>query len=361
MPERFASGVVIGKFHPFHSGHRHLIDAALEQCDRVLVIVCARADQPLPGELRVDWISKSVPSAKVVLVDQDATGLEDDDTAGWAELTIEAHGGPPAAVFTSESYGDAYAAALGAAHISVDPGRLAFPVSGTAVSADPLASLALLPAEVRSSFARRVCVLGAESTGKTTVAEGLAGALGTIWLPEYGRPFTELERPPGSEWASDDFLHIARIQGWFEDFLAGQADRVLVCDTDLFVTARFHDVYLKDPAPTALEEAAALRHYDVFLLCDLGTPFRQDRGQTRRDGPQRTWMHEQYLAYVEGSGRPWVLLDGDRHARLAQALAAVEQMEAKPLDLAQVGADALARIRSARLLTSSVSRSARRA
>ena len=35
---------------------------------------------------------------------------------------------------------------------------------------------------------KRVCLLGAESTGKTTLAEQLATAFDTLVNPEYGRP-----------------------------------------------------------------------------------------------------------------------------------------------------------------------------
>ena len=40
----------------------------------------------------------------------------------------------------------------------------------------------------------RVCLLGAESTGKTTLAAALAAAYGTVWNPEYGRVYTEVGR-----------------------------------------------------------------------------------------------------------------------------------------------------------------------
>ena len=36
--KRYASGLVVGKFAPLHSGHEALINAALEQCETVFII-----------------------------------------------------------------------------------------------------------------------------------------------------------------------------------------------------------------------------------------------------------------------------------------------------------------------------------
>ena len=135
----------------------------------------------------------------------------------------------------------------------------------------------------------RVCVLGAESTGKTTLAQGLAIRYQTLWNPEYGRVYTEVGRPPGARWQSWEFAHIARVHCWYEDFLAGLAHDVLFCDTDAFTTAVFHEAYLGTPA-TGFEELAA-RRYDLYVVCGTDVPFAHDGW--REFEAQRLWMHEQ--------------------------------------------------------------------
>ncbi len=90
----------------------------------------------------------------------------------------------------------------------------------------------------------RVCLLGAESTGKSTLAEALAAAYETLWVPEYGRVYTEVGRPPGAPWTSVEFTHIARMQCWLEDFLAGAAR-----DGALLRHGRVHDGRLPRGVP----------------------------------------------------------------------------------------------------------------
>jgi NadR type nicotinamide-nucleotide adenylyltransferase len=167
---------------------------------------------------------------------------------------------------------------------------------------------------------KRVCLLGAESTGKTTLARALAEDFGTLWNPEYGRPYTVIGRARDTPWTSFEFEHIARIHCWYEDFLADYARRVLFCDTDAFTTAVFHEVYLGSPATTFGDLLA--RHYDVFLVCGLDVPWAHDG--IREFETQRRWMHERYLERARASGVPWVLLEGPVAERLAAARALVQ-------------------------------------
>ena len=169
---------------------------------------------------------------------------------------------------------------------------------------------------------KRVCLLGAESTGKTTLAGELAAAFDTLVNPEYGRPYTELGRDRTHPWTSEEFTHIARIHCWYEDFLAGYARDVLICDTDAFTTAVFHEVYLGTPA-TGFDELVR-RPYDLFVVCGLDVPWRHDG--IREFEAQRRWMHERYLERVRRSGSPWLLVEGPPEERLTAAADAVERL-----------------------------------
>jgi HTH-type transcriptional regulator, transcriptional repressor of NAD biosynthesis genes len=171
----------------------------------------------------------------------------------------------------------------------------------------------------------RVCVLGAESTGKTTIAAALAEHYRTLWVPEYGAPYHHVGRgDPYRPWTSDEFLHIARIRDWLEEFLAGYATRVLFCDTETFVTAVFHEVYLGE-RNAELEALVEPQRYALYLLCDLDTPFHPDRLGLRREEARRA-MHERYVEHLRASGVPWIELRGTHEERLRGALEAVGEL-----------------------------------
>jgi len=100
-----------------------------------------------------------------------------------------------------------------------------------------------LPQAVRPYFVKRVCVFGPESTGKSTLARDLARHFGTVYAWEYARPMLD---PQGGECRGvDDIVRIVRGQVATENALARQANRVLICDTDVLTSTIWSDVRQK--------------------------------------------------------------------------------------------------------------------
>ncbi len=317
----FAHGVVVGKFYPMHKGHEFLIQTALDQCDHVTVIVCDKRGQVPAAPRRASWIERMFPMVHVHVTIDD---LDDDDSVAWAKRTKEILGGSPDAVFTSESYGDPYAAALGCKHVCVDHPRTAVPVSGTRVRQNPLAEWEFLSPPVRGYYAKRIVIVGAESTGTTTLAKDLAAHYQTSWVPEYGRAYSEakLLDVNASNWTSEEFTHIAQMQNSMEDALAEVCNKMLICDTDAFATSVWHERYMESRS-LSVEKLADAMHHDLYILTGDEIPFVQDG---TRDGEHiRHWMHGRIEERLLESGRTFVVVRGTKEERLAQAVALIDK------------------------------------
>jgi HTH-type transcriptional regulator, transcriptional repressor of NAD biosynthesis genes len=312
---RFGHGVVIGKFLPPHRGHRFLIETALSRCDRVTVIVCGKPVDPIPPDLRAAWLRELLPAAEVMLIDD---RYDENDSRIWAENTIGWLGRAPDAVFTSEDYGDRYATHLGCVHVMVDQARLAIPCSGTAVRADPFAMWDFIDPPVRGWFAKRVVIVGAESTGTTTLAAHLAAALRTNWVAEYGREYSARKQAAGDAvWHSDEFLEIAREQTRREDRAAREANRVLVCDTNAFATMLWHRRYMSTEDERLISFAKTCRA-DLYLLTGDEIPFVQDG---LRDGEHlRHDMHRWFEEALGAQIVPWRIVRGSPAERVRRSL-----------------------------------------
>jgi NadR type nicotinamide-nucleotide adenylyltransferase len=325
-------GLVVGKFYPPHKGHKHLIDTARAQVDRLIVLVLHHVSHKIPGELRRDWVAHIHPDCEVCLV----ADTLDNDSKQWADWTLAYLSRAPDVVFSSEDYGDDYAAFMGCRHVSVDRRRLTVPTSGTAIRRQPLEHLDFLEPCVRAYFVRRVVLVGAESTGKTTLAAELADHFGTAWVPEYGREYWErkvaglsMDGPlPG--WTSDEFVHIAAEQQRRENLAARSARKVLIADTNAFATGIWHERYL-GYRDRAVDAVGASDKVDLYLLTEPDFPFVQDG---LRDGVDiRHGMHQRFVQVLARTGVRTVRVAGSRDRRRAAAIEEVDTLLRAPFDL----------------------------
>jgi HTH-type transcriptional regulator, transcriptional repressor of NAD biosynthesis genes len=326
-------GLTVGKFYPPHRGHKHLIDAARRQVDHLVVLLCHHVSQQIPGELRRDWLREIHPDCDIRLVPDEL----EDDSRQWADFTVRHLGRAPDVVFSSEDYGPVYAGYMGSKHVMVDRARQAVGISATRIRQSPLDHLDFLEPCVRAHFVRRVVLIGAESTGKTTLAEKLAERFATTWVPEYGREYWERKvaglsmAGPLPPWESEEFVHIAAEQQRRENHAARTANRVLFCDTNAFATGTWHERYVgrRDQRVDAIGRSDRA---DLYLLTVPDFPFVQDGW---RDGQHiRDWMHQRFVSQLTPLGQERVrLLKGLIERRTDDATAAVEALLRQPFDL----------------------------
>jgi len=83
-----------------------------------------------------------------------------------------------------------------------------------------------------AAMIRRISITGPESTGKSWLAEKLAGHFDEPWVPEFSRSYLQkLDRP----YEFSDIAGIAEGQYASENSKAEIARRFLFCDTDFLV------------------------------------------------------------------------------------------------------------------------------
>jgi HTH-type transcriptional repressor of NAD biosynthesis genes len=172
---------------------------------------------------------------------------------------------------------------------------------------------------------KRVVIVGAESTGTTSTALQLAEHYRTLWVPEYGRDYTEARRALGAKgaWRSDEFVHIALIQQRNEDEYAKHAHRVLFCDTDALATCVWHERYMYSWSKE-VEAIADKRRYDLYIVTQPDIPFVQDR--IRDSAHLRDWMTTRFIEEIEKRKVPHILLAGTMEERMKMAIERVDKL-----------------------------------
>ena len=159
-----------------------------------------------------------------------------------------------------------------------------------------------------------VCVVGAESSGKTWLCRQLAAHFQVPWLPEYAR-----EHLDGSPYDEDDVAAIAREQQRRETALLASGARAVVLDTDLVVIWVWWRVKF-GPPPAWLRDAFQAQSVRFYLLCKPDLPWQPD---PLRESPGERWqLHRCYRTLLTTRALPFAEVAGRGAARIDAAIAA---------------------------------------
>ena len=175
-----------------------------------------------------------------------------------------------------------------------------------------------------------VALLGAESTGKTTLASELGAALaargaGVAVVAEVLREFCDREgrTPRRDEQAGIAAAQTRRIAD------AAASGGIVVADTTALMVAVYSDLLFGDASLYPAAEAAQ-RRCDLTLLAALDLPWQED-GFIRDGAHVREPVDQRVRAALARAGVPFETIAGSGGARLAAALAAVDRaLAARP-------------------------------
>jgi nicotinamide riboside kinase len=156
---------------------------------------------------------------------------------------------------------------------------------------------------------RKVVFVGAESTGKSSLAEFLAREYDTVSVPEIGRFIWEEKQ---GRLDPDDYVEIAVKHRQAEDEAALRARRWLFVDTNALTTLllgiQFRQV--GDPPPAELlrcADACKARYAHTFVCAD-DIPYEEQ--DARENEAWRGRIQRLVLADLDARGIPYTLVRG---------------------------------------------------
>jgi NadR type nicotinamide-nucleotide adenylyltransferase len=163
----------------------------------------------------------------------------------------------------------------------------------------------------------RVCLTGAESTGKSTLAPRLAAHFGGVVVEEYGRNYAERH---GTDFTAEDLRRIAFGHVTARRVAEAGRPRLIVEDTDIVVTCAWAEMLFGAPDPD-LEAIPATA--DLYLLFSPDMPWVDDGTRMFGSAGRRARFHDLIAAGLARRGIAAVPIGGDREERYDAAVAAV--------------------------------------
>ncbi len=164
----------------------------------------------------------------------------------------------------------------------------------------------------------RIGVIGAESTGKSTLCRQLSEQYGYRWIKEYAREYVEnLSRP----YTYDDVLHIARQQ--IAELQACYDEPVVLYDTELIITKVWMQHKFGNVAPE-VEQAIREHPMDGYLI--LAPDIAAEYDPVRENLDKREYLHNWYIEEVKQTKQPYYIISGQGEIRLQTAAEAIKSM-----------------------------------
>jgi NadR type nicotinamide-nucleotide adenylyltransferase len=305
-------GLFLGKFAPFHRGHEFMINEALKTVEHLTVLIYeAPGLTDVPLKRRASWIREFNSKIEVIECDDGPTfvSYETEGMHQHERFVISKLGERKIShFFSSEPYGKHMSTALGAKDMRIDERRSNVPISSTKIREDLYAHRSFLSPRVYFDHLTKVVLLGAPSTGKSTLAEKLAEHYKTTYMPEYGREYWEKNNVQ-RRLTPEQLLEIAITHRERELTMAYEASQYFFVDTNAITTKIFSHYYHGDSLP-GLHELSneAKDRYDCVILCGDDIPYDDtaDRsGEGNRVDFQRTTteeLKEMRIKYHEVNG-----------------------------------------------------------
>jgi len=288
-------GFTLGKYLPFHKGHMALIEYAKANCDKLIVLVAANPNEPIPYKYRLKWVLSTYlddPKIEVFGMNEREPKFDTSKELSefWGKLVVERFGKIDR-IFSSEDYGKDFAEAAEAESWVFDKARSIVPVSATMIRNKPLTNWEYLNNFAKDYFVKKIAIVGTESTGKTTMAQQLAEHYKTEWVPEVGRDLIansnnfSLEdlKIVGTEHAKNIIKH-TRL-----------SNKLLFIDTDLTITKSYSKFFFGE-VPTYDPWVEKANEVDMYIYLTSDAPYYDDGTrlpEKRRD--ELDVMHEEFF------------------------------------------------------------------
>lgn len=334
-------GMIGGKYLPLHRGHVESILKAYTLCDELYIILSYNEKreellftgkmQPIPYKERHKWLyqlTRDLDNVTVLDVEDHAA---DEDSYNWNQGAADikaAIGKEINVVFHSDLVNRPLFQKLypNAEIITFD--RTTTPISATMMRKGNgiYRYWDYVPNVVRPYFTKKVCIIGTESSAKSTLTSNLAKYFNTSCVEEVGRNICE-EVGGAENMQIEDYYRIAIQHKNLEYTQLSTANKVMFIDTDSLITAYYLRLYTDPYCNLDLFKAISkINSYDLYLFLEPDVEWVQDGTRLHGEGAVREQNNRELEHIFQKNGIDFVIVNGDYYERFTKSIDIVNNM-----------------------------------
>lgn len=168
----------------------------------------------------------------------------------------------------------------------------------------------------------KIAILGAESTGKSTLCEQLALHYKTVFVPEYARYYFTKKKNIDDYSLNDlETIYVHQIEN--EKKAAQTANRFLFCDTTL-ITGKIWTLEDFKTIPAFISQNISKVKYDLYLLANNDVNWKKDA--LRKNPDNRDYLYNRNKEELELLKATYKVVEGTEEQRLKNAIKHIDNM-----------------------------------
>lgn len=336
---KYKVGMYGGSFDPLHIGHLHDIIRAASMCEKLYVMISwCEGRESTSKELRYRWIlnnTKHLDNVKILLVEDKAVSKEEYNTDYYWEKGAQdiknMIGKPLDAVFCGSDYlgTNRFESLYKPESEVIYFDRSEVPISSTELRFDVYENWQYIPPIARPYYAKKVLVVGGESTGKSTLVQNLAIAYNTNYVREIGRDTCEIAG--GEDFMNKEDLYENLLRQKTEELEALKTcNKLLFIDTDALTTKFYSQFLLTNQEEikkcgNLADAITNINDFDLVLFLEPTVKFVQDGTRNEKIEADRLKYSEQIKQLFDEHGIDYICIGGDYLERFNRAKQIIQE------------------------------------
>lgn len=333
---RYKVGMYGGTFNPLHLGHVNDIITASNMCEKLYIVLSVSKDKnEINYKERVMWlknITQHMENVEVFSIFDENESKEDYDWEKGVNDVKSYINKPIDVVFCGDDYKgkNIWEKCYPKSKIIYIP-REEIHISSTEIRKNPFKYYEYLPKIVRMYYTKKVCIIGTESCGKTTLVRNLANYFNTTHVEEEGRYICD--KAGGIDNMQPyHYFQILSKHKESEYKALENANKVLLIDTDSLITLYYYMLDFKDESKEnsafkdIAENISLLNKYDLYIFLEPDVLWVQDGTRTYGEESVRKENNQKLKQLLDKNNINYICINGDYETRYEKSKQIIKEM-----------------------------------